>query len=79
MSGVNNESGIHHPKSTLGAGVPAPDFTLHSTPDQSVSLRDFRGQPVILAFYPADWSRCAATRCPSTMSSCRNSTAWARN
>lgn len=37
-------------------GTPAPDFTLHSTPDQSVSLRDFRGRPVILAFYPADWS-----------------------
>ena len=56
MNGVNNESGIHHPKSTLGAGVSAPDFTLHSTPDQTVSLSDFRGQPVILAFYPADWS-----------------------
>ena len=25
-------------------------------PDQTVSLRDFRGRPVILAFYPADWS-----------------------
>jgi peroxiredoxin len=31
-------------------------FTLHTTPDQAVALRDFRGQPVILAFYPADWS-----------------------
>ena len=41
---------------TLPPGTPAPDFTLHSTPDQSVSLTDFRGQPVILAFYPADWS-----------------------
>lgn len=40
----------------LPAGTPAPDFTLHSTPDQTVSLRDFRGRPVILAFYPADWS-----------------------
>jgi len=29
---------------------------LHSTPDQTVALRDFRGRPVILAFYPADWS-----------------------
>jgi len=38
------------------AGTRAPDFTLHSTPDQTVSLRDFRGRPVILAFYPADWS-----------------------
>ena len=40
----------------LKAGVAAPDFTLHSTPDQTVSLSDFRGNPVILAFYPADWS-----------------------
>jgi peroxiredoxin len=40
----------------LGPGTPAPDFTLHSTPDQTVSLSDFRGKPVILAFYPADWS-----------------------
>ncbi len=42
--------------SALPAGTPAPDFTLHSTPDEMVSLHDFRGQPVILAFYPADWS-----------------------
>jgi peroxiredoxin len=42
--------------SALGAGTAAPDFTLHSTPDQSVALSEFRGQPVILAFYPADWS-----------------------
>ena len=40
----------------LPAGTKAPDFTLHSTPDQTVSLEDFRGRPVILAFYPADWS-----------------------
>jgi len=40
----------------LPAGTNAPDFTLHSTPDQSVSLSEFRGQTVILAFYPADWS-----------------------
>jgi len=40
----------------VSPGTAAPDFTLHSTPDQQVSLRDFRGRPVILAFYPADWS-----------------------
>jgi peroxiredoxin len=40
----------------LPAGTRAPDFTLHSTPDQTVTLSDFRGRPVILAFYPADWS-----------------------
>jgi peroxiredoxin len=40
----------------LPAGTPAPDFSLHSTPDQAVSLTEFRGRPVIMAFYPADWS-----------------------
>jgi peroxiredoxin len=40
----------------LPQGAKAPDFTLKSTPDQSVQLSDFRGQPVVLAFYPADWS-----------------------
>jgi peroxiredoxin len=37
-------------------GEQAPDFTLHSTPDQTVSLSQLRGRPVVLAFYPADWS-----------------------
>lgn len=45
--------GMNH---VLSAGTPAPDFSLHTTPDQLVSLSDFRGRPVILAFYPADWS-----------------------
>ena len=40
----------------LAPGVAAPDFSLHSTPDQLVSLKDFRGAPLIVAFYPADWS-----------------------
>lgn len=40
----------------VAAGQIAPDFALHSTPDQLVSLGDLRGRPVILAFYPADWS-----------------------
>jgi peroxiredoxin len=38
------------------AGAEAPDFALKSTPDQLVRLADFRGHPLILAFYPADWS-----------------------
>ena len=40
----------------LCAGTKAPDFTLHATPDQVLTLSDLKGQPVILAFYPADWS-----------------------
>jgi peroxiredoxin len=40
----------------IRAGAIAPDFSLPSTPDQRVSLSEFRGRPIILAFYPADWS-----------------------
>jgi peroxiredoxin len=40
----------------LPAKTQAPDFTLRVTPDQDLSLRELRGRPVILAFYPADWS-----------------------
>ena len=40
----------------LTKGTRAPDFTLNSTPDQQLSLEDFKGKKVILAFYPADWS-----------------------
>ena len=42
--------------SPLPPGSQAPDFELRSTPDQTVSLDELRGQPVILAFYPEDWS-----------------------
>ena len=42
--------------SALAAGAAAPEFELNSTPDQKVKLSDFRSNPVILAFYPADWS-----------------------
>jgi peroxiredoxin len=44
------------PTRVLPAGTPAPVFQLKSTPDQVVSLAELRGRPVILAFYPADWS-----------------------
>jgi peroxiredoxin len=40
----------------LERGTTAPDFTLPVTPDQKLSLSELKGQPVILAFYPADWS-----------------------
>src|ERR1700722_16205595 len=39
----------------LASGTAAPDVTLPVTPDQRLSLRELRGRPVILAFYPADW------------------------
>jgi peroxiredoxin len=40
----------------LNAGTPAPIFSLHVTPDQKLSLSELLIRPVILAFYPADWS-----------------------
>ncbi len=36
------------------AGHPAPDFTLKNLDGQSVSLSDFRGQPVVISFW-ASW------------------------
>ena len=45
-----------HVSKALPSGTAAPNFRLGSTPDQVVELSEFRGQPVVLAFYPADWS-----------------------
>ena len=58
MSSMNQN---HNPLKSRSAtvlepGQPAPDFKLRSTPDQFVSMRELIGNPVILAFYPADWS-----------------------
>jgi thioredoxin-dependent peroxiredoxin len=35
-------------------GSPAPNFTLKSDSGEEVSLQSFRGQPVVLYFYPKD-------------------------
>jgi peroxiredoxin len=40
----------------LPAGAQAPDFALSATPNQTLRLSELRGRPVILVFYPADWS-----------------------
>ena len=45
-----------YPSETLPAGFTAPEFELAAPDGQGISLLDYRGQPVILAFYPADWS-----------------------
>ena len=37
-------------------GAQAPDFTLPDQDGKRVSLADFRGQTVVLVFYPADFS-----------------------
>ncbi|HEX4146576.1 MAG TPA: redoxin domain-containing protein [Pirellulales bacterium] len=53
---TNHKAGCTETRRAIPAGTPAPDFRLPTTPDQLVSLQEFRGSPVILAFYPADWS-----------------------
>jgi thioredoxin-dependent peroxiredoxin len=39
---------------SLGTGDTAPDFTLPGTGGRDYSLAEFRGQPVVLVFYPGD-------------------------
>jgi peroxiredoxin len=58
MSNSNDARGqaAQAASSILPPGTTAPDFTLNATPDQRLGLSDLRGRPVILAFYPADWS-----------------------
>src|SRR5271154_249446 len=38
-------------------GTAAPDFTLQSQEGKTVSLKDFRGQWVVLYFYPKDMTQ----------------------
>lgn len=38
----------------LEIGTKAPSFTLPATGDQTISLSDFKGKPVIVYFYPKD-------------------------
>lgn len=40
----------------LNVGDTAPDFALKATPDQTISLSQLKGRPIVLVFYPADWS-----------------------
>ena len=41
-------------------GAPAPEIVLPAGPAHRWALRDFRGKPLVLAFYPADWEPVSA-------------------
>jgi peroxiredoxin len=43
------------PHARPNIGAPAPEIVLPAGPTHSWALRDFRGKPVVLVFYPADW------------------------
>jgi peroxiredoxin len=51
-----NESQAAEVNELLAPGTRAPDFTLQFAPREMFSLSELRGKPVIIAFYPADWS-----------------------
>ena len=51
-----NNSPVTDVSRLLAPGTKAPDFTLSFAPNQTLTLSDLRGKPVVLAFYPADWS-----------------------
>ena len=53
---TNSTSSKGTSSAVLAAGTDAPNFTLKAAPDRSITLADLRGKPVVLAFYPADWS-----------------------
>jgi peroxiredoxin len=52
----SNGHDTHSSSKLLEPGTKAPEFNLRSTPDQFVKLSELEGTPLILAFYPADWS-----------------------
>ena len=45
-----------HSQSLLAPASLAPDFTLPSTIDNPIRLTDLKGKPIILVFYPGDFT-----------------------
>lgn len=56
VSVMPQDNGANYPDALLPAGTQAPDFSLVSNNGEKIALADLLGKPVILAFYPADWS-----------------------
>jgi len=48
----------------IAVGQAAPDFKLKATGDQEVSLSDFKGKPLVILFYPLDFSPVCSVQVP---------------
>ena len=56
MTDRNNENGNAESREDVQVGRHAPDFTLENEEGEKVQLSALRGRPVVLMFYPFDWS-----------------------
>jgi thioredoxin-dependent peroxiredoxin len=56
LVGITAVRAARHASKAPPAGTPAPDFTLNAQDGKPLSLRDFRGQWVVLYFYPKDFT-----------------------
>ena len=54
--GITAVRAARHAPKAPDAGSAAPDFTLNAQDGTPISLRDFRGQWVVLYFYPKDFT-----------------------
>lgn len=50
------DGGLNELCAALPVGSLAPEFRLHSSPHETCALSSYRGWPIVLAFYRADWS-----------------------
>lgn len=53
---MENFRTYHTTEKILQIGMPAPNFYLPVSLNKKISLHDFRGEPVVLIFYPSDWN-----------------------
>ena len=56
---TDRQSGREAPKMSVGVGKPAPDFEASAFVDggfKNIKLSDYKGQWVVLCFYPGDFT-----------------------
>jgi thioredoxin-dependent peroxiredoxin len=56
LVGITAVRAARHAPKAPAINTPAPDFTLNAQDGKPLSLRDFRGQWVVLYFYPKDFT-----------------------